>query len=420
MSRAGSADEVRSFLQETRAARERTQSELVELRAHRAAAAERLERLRPHLGARTDLLDELMARDEELAAVDDELRSQVASLEHACALLERERGKYLDLFVNAPDAYIVTDLAGITQEANLRAAGMFSVAPPFLAGRPLIGFVARQDTRVFRSLLKDMGAADGAVRSATIRMRPRGQMPFVVAARVAVVRSSSGLPIAARWSLRQLSAQEVKRAAWLVDSEMARVLQDLRDPLASIQRWVRSLREGHAGDEQERDQALAWIEKTAAEEQVLLDELAELADLGAEPIEKQEVDLGEQLRAVIAVVAPEIVLSQWPQVPLRVNVRADLLRRSLVLLLRRAIEGLPQKAWLPRVRALASGGNAVVVIEAQEGALAPSGWNVRLAIAARIAESHGGRLVLREEHPTAELHLPLTGAPTSKDDPEEP
>jgi signal transduction histidine kinase len=413
MSRSRTDDDVGAFLDTAHSSRELLETRLAQLQEQRSAAAVRLQGLRPRLATQTDVLDELLARDEELAAIDDELRAQIASLEAASDLLERERSKYLDFFVNAPDAYVVTDLSGTTQEANLRAAGLFNVAPQFLAGRPLVSFVSRQDTRLFRAILKDVEQADGAVRSATIRMRPRGQAPFVVAARVALVRSLAGRPIAVRWSLRQVDAGEVRQAAWLVDSELARLLQDLRRPLASIQTWVRALRDGEVHEEQERAQALAWIEKTAADELSLLDELQELGDLEVESQEKNVVDLLEQVRAVVAVIAPEMAPCRVPASPLCVRGDAALLRRALVVLLRRAAAAHPQGVPVPPIELSVSGGSAVVIVHANEEARLPPGWGVRLAIASRIAESHGGRLIVSQSHAAAELHLPL-GSPESR------
>src|SRR5690348_12906587 len=54
--------------------------------------------------------DELLARDESLAAATEELRQQRDALQRASLLIERERTKYWELFSAAPEAYVVTDL----------------------------------------------------------------------------------------------------------------------------------------------------------------------------------------------------------------------------------------------------------------------------------------------------------------------
>jgi signal transduction histidine kinase len=247
---------------------------------------------------------------------------------------------------------------------------------------------------------------DGSVRSALLRMRPRGQMPFLVAARVGLVRSPSGRPVAARWSLRQLNTRDVTRAAWLVDSELARLLQDLRRPLTAIQGWVRSLRDGEAAEEHERTQALAWIEKAAADELVLLDELGELGALDPDLAERASFELVEQVRAVVAGVTADIDLQCSPS-HIVVSGRVDLLRRALGVLVRRAVASQPDEAKPLQIRVSIREDDAVISVAADESSPTPSGWSLRLAIAARIAQSHGGRLVARDSHSNAELHLAL-------------
>jgi len=55
--------------------------------------------------------------------------------------LERERRKYYELFELAPDAYVVTDTRGTIREANAAASHLLAVAPQFLVGKPLLGFL---------------------------------------------------------------------------------------------------------------------------------------------------------------------------------------------------------------------------------------------------------------------------------------
>src|SRR5689334_16733619 len=84
-----------------------------------------------------DLLQELHVRDEELRASVDALVAQTTELRRTSALLERERSKYVDLFVNAPEPYISTDQDGVISDANLAAAKLFSSEPEFLVRKPL-------------------------------------------------------------------------------------------------------------------------------------------------------------------------------------------------------------------------------------------------------------------------------------------
>ena len=65
---------------------------------------------------------------------------QAEELARLCARLEGERAKYVDLFENAPDAYVVTTAHGILSEANIAAGRLFGVTARALVGKALIGF----------------------------------------------------------------------------------------------------------------------------------------------------------------------------------------------------------------------------------------------------------------------------------------
>ncbi len=139
----------------------------------------------------------------------DDLRQQVHSLRRASARLERERSKYIDLFEHAPDAYLVTDPAGVVAEANVAAGALFRADPSSLVGRSLSAFVTQQDAANFDAFLRSMTVPDASSterdrRAARIvlRMRPRGHSVFVVFARVTAAAGEAATPVALRWTLR--------------------------------------------------------------------------------------------------------------------------------------------------------------------------------------------------------------------------
>jgi PAS domain S-box-containing protein len=158
-------------------------------------------------------LSEIAAGDEELTLAAEELRVQQDQLELACELLERERAKYMDLFEQSPDAYVATDTSGSITNANVAAGALFGVEPGLLVGKPLISFVARQDTRAFREQLRDLKDAPD-LRSMTLRMRPRGGGVFLVALCVRVVRGLRGKSMSLRCTLRKTDALAAT-ASWL-------------------------------------------------------------------------------------------------------------------------------------------------------------------------------------------------------------
>lgn len=71
-----------------------------------------------HNDMTAESLEELSTALEELHVAAEEMRCQHESLMEAQETILAERQRYLDLFEFAPDAYVVTDLAGHIQEAG--------------------------------------------------------------------------------------------------------------------------------------------------------------------------------------------------------------------------------------------------------------------------------------------------------------
>jgi len=144
----------------------------------------------------------------------EELRSELA---RACSLLERERAKYVDLFESTPEASVITDAAGAITDANVAAGALFGLDRRLLVGKPLIGFVARQHTRDFRSRLRELAAGPGDAHALSVRMRPRGGTVFVASLRVRVVRGPRAAAVALRWTIRASGAGREPNAGRAVD-----------------------------------------------------------------------------------------------------------------------------------------------------------------------------------------------------------
>jgi PAS domain-containing protein len=410
------ADDVTTFLRELRRSTRHNTEQLEHLAASRLAAANRLAWLRekPTVPDSSDLIDEMTVRDEELRSTTDELREQIESLRRASALLERERSKYIDLFEQAPDAYIVTNMAGVIDEANLAAAALFRAEPSFLGGRTLITFVARQDTRSFRSFLHQLQALDpgrpAGPSRVVLRMRPRGHAVFVVFARVTLVAGDNGQPIALRWVLRQFDLDEAETGNGAAVADLAKALaEDLRGPLVPITAWARSLREGGARDKEEEHLALGWIEKSAEAQQAKLDELAEFASVHSDRSIAGVTDVAEDAQRAVEAEGG----TEWSRVALHCHaapgearVLGSGLRRAIELFLQRALEGTPRQSTAVEVHVRGLGREALLDIEPPENARIPEGWGVRTATATRIVERCGGRLVLGDTSPLVRIRLP--------------
>jgi PAS domain S-box-containing protein len=252
-------------------------------------------------------------REEELALAAEELRVQQDQLELACELLERERAKYMDLFEQSPDAYVATDTGGSITNANLAAGALFGVEPSLLVGKPLISFVARQDTRAFREQLRELkGEPD--VRSMTLRMRPRGGGVFVVAFCVRVVRGLRGRPMAFRCTLRKTEAP------------------------AAMPSWLDEL------------VALSTRESASVEVVDLADQLERASDAVS------SVTAARSVRVLL-----DVERRAW-----RVQSQVSELRRLLELFLSGAIAATPSGGEL-HVRAVVEGGQAILDVTPSAG-----------------------------------------------------
>ena len=406
--------DIATFLREMRRATRHGAEQLEELTEQRHAAARRFERLQRASELSFELVEEMKVRDEELRATADELGQQLDSVRHAAALLERERSKYMDLFEHAPDAYIVTNLAGTIEEANVAAGILFDAEARFLRGRSMITFVARGDTDTFRSLLRrlqtlDQSSARDTVR-AVLRMRPRGQPVFVAFAHVGILCGANDRPLALRWVLRRFDVdEEVDAERSGTREELAdfagSLAEDLRAPLVPIIEWARCLREWDVCDEEERRKALGWIERSAQSQQAKLDELAEFARAYREGPEAEVTDVVEIAeRAARAEGEWSRIVLRCETAPGPVHVVASGLARAVELFLQRALDGTPRQVSV-ELRVRAHGSEASLDVVAPDGAGIPDGWTVRTATATRIIERSGGRVMLADGSPSARVRL---------------
>ncbi len=153
--------------------------------------------------------EELSSTLEELQIAEEELRQQNIELTSTKMALEAERQRYIDLFENAPDAYLVTDTNGLIIEANTTAAGFLGAGQEFTLGKPLAEFIPEEDRQAFRRELHYMKFLEG-VKDWEVHLKPRDGEPFFASISVARVRSLDGDRVTLRWLIRDIS--ERKRA----------------------------------------------------------------------------------------------------------------------------------------------------------------------------------------------------------------
>jgi PAS domain-containing protein len=427
MSGGNERDEVASFVRRVRRSTAEVETELRLLRtnAARSAApsAPAVPAVRPagdEAPPSSETPSGLRSRDVDVSPYDanvsviaEELRSQIAQTARACALLERERLKYVDLFMHAPDAYAVTDARGTIQEANLAVGRLLHVSRDLLPGRPLIGFVARRDTALFRDFVRALGEArsSDAPRELLIRLRPRGGQPFVTAVRAFPLLGSSGKLVALRWTLRATEAGDDRAPQTVLAEVMRSLVEEMRAPVARVTGSVEQLGRRRGG-ESEVTERLALLEEAARMQERSLSELEELADTydGPPARLRERLDVAELAMTVIETLkrarpSTRFVLQRPDGASVLVVASRTRLCRALEILLGRAAAGVPSDKVIP-VRVEVQQDQAVVAVGSESGQL-PKGWNIRIATATRLMNGEGGRLTLGADAAWALLRLPL-------------
>ena len=100
-----------------------------------------------------EAITEISISLEELHVLAEELTQQNRELVTTRHLVEAERQSYQDLFNFAPDGYLVTDLAGVIQEANYAAAKLLNVRQSYLIGKPFAVFIHHTELTKFRACI---------------------------------------------------------------------------------------------------------------------------------------------------------------------------------------------------------------------------------------------------------------------------
>ncbi|MEH2170112.1 MAG: PAS domain S-box protein [Nostoc sp.] len=141
---------------------------------------------------------------EELRVVEEELRQQNEELAIARETAELEHQRYQHLFDLAPNAYLVTDVAGIIKEANYVAAALLSVKQKFLIGKPFILFIAEPDRQTFMNQLANLQQ----VQDWKVDLKPRRGTAFPARIGMVAMYNSQGQQIGWRWLLCNISEQQ--------------------------------------------------------------------------------------------------------------------------------------------------------------------------------------------------------------------
>jgi PAS domain S-box-containing protein len=212
---------VQRALRETKQKRERNQA---------------LEELQVALEELRVVEEELTNHNEALEQQNQELIRQGEALKIARQTAEAERQRYQDLFELAPDGYLVTDVAGIIQEANHAAASLLNISEQLLIGSRLLNFVVASERAAFESQLNQPWQGEWVREWESRLNRQHQDQPMDVVLKVAVVHSLTGQISGIRWLLRDVSGRkQVEKALQERNERLNLLFETTRDLLSTEQ-----------------------------------------------------------------------------------------------------------------------------------------------------------------------------------------
>ena len=148
-----------------------------------------------------DLLGDLLASESRLSV-------QQTALQEQQAVRETELQQYRDLFELVPVAILMTDLAGVIEQANRAATDLLGVPVDSLIGESLVVFVAERSARAELSAeLVRLGTAAQSTFEYEVRVRARGGA-FPALVTVSAARGPAGAVAGLHWLMRRRGAAE--------------------------------------------------------------------------------------------------------------------------------------------------------------------------------------------------------------------
>jgi len=133
---------------------------------------------------------------EELQLVNEDLKQQNEELSNAQQALVAQRQRYQELFEEVPDAYFVTDIKGVIQEANSAATTLLNISKSFLLGKLLEIFVLEKEIITFHLKLNHLRdrteVPEWKIQEWEVNLRPRDKTPIIAAVKVVAIRNQQG------------------------------------------------------------------------------------------------------------------------------------------------------------------------------------------------------------------------------------
>ena len=160
-------------------------------------------------------------------------RQEVESLRRRLEELEGRRQRshdallrYRELFEFAPDAYLVTDLAGSIRECNYAASRLFRTPKEFLIGKPLPFYCRGDEQRDFYNRLIRLRTLHENAHSWEACLTPRREAPVHVALTVTVYLDEEGRPDGLRWMIRDIGPRKAAEDALRAENSFVESLID--------------------------------------------------------------------------------------------------------------------------------------------------------------------------------------------------
>ncbi|HEY9879708.1 MAG TPA: helix-turn-helix domain-containing protein [Leptolyngbyaceae cyanobacterium] len=150
---------------------------------------------------------ELGVAVEELEVAVEEINHQNESLALTVDMVEEERSRYEHLFRFAPQAYLVTDLKGQIQEANMVASQLLGLPLEFLIGKPLVVYVQPEARDNFWAELKRRQERD-SYQEWELPLEPRNVNVTDVSCLTVAIRDREGQPTSFHWTLRDITGRK--------------------------------------------------------------------------------------------------------------------------------------------------------------------------------------------------------------------
>lgn len=149
-------------------------------------------------------LKELGVASERLEVAAHMLDQQNQKLSLADESLEAERQRHQALLEFIPDAYLLTDAAGIIHEANSAATKLLKLPQSSLIGKSLKAFVTPETRQPLEAELQQLQQRPWK-HEWQIRLQPYQSETFNVSVLVEVNRPEANQPLSVRWLLRPSS-----------------------------------------------------------------------------------------------------------------------------------------------------------------------------------------------------------------------